>query len=515
MIQTRIKKNLYLDSIFLMNATQKMMKLAGVTDAVVVMGTEMNKTLLKEFGADEGDYSPASPGDLVLSLKVEQPEVMDDALALLEEMLHSQNASPGKRSENFPTLDLALNAFGEANLVFISVPGEFAGAEAAKALAKGKNVFIFSDNVPLETEVELKKTALEKDLWVMGPGCGTSVLNGVSVGMMSSIGPGPIGIVGASGSGIHEIAALIDRAGSGVTQAIGTGGRDLSKEVGGVTMSQGIKWLLADEATKVIVLVSKPPHPEVAAKLLAQVQNGNKPVVVYFLGGDELKVPADIHRAYSLEEAAEQAVCLALGNTPAPANFIEKTRRNLLPPANAAKNVLRPEQKWLRGLFCGGTHMEEAILMLKPSLDAIHANVSFGGSILLDSAKKSVKHSLIDLGDEEFTLGKPHPVVEPSILNERLVAEALNPETAVLLFDLLLGYGAHKDPVEAISPALETIRHKLAEEKRNVVMVASITGTERDPQNYTEQCRRLAELGVTVLPSNAQASIYAGLIAGK
>lgn len=515
MIVTGIKKNLYLDSIFLMNATQKIMKLDDVSDAVVVMGTDMNKTLLAEFGAEAAEYGQASPSDLVLSLKVTKPESMDEALALLEEMLHAKTGPAGDKAKSYPTLAAALDANCEANLVFISVPGEFAGAEAEKALNKGASVFIFSDNVPLETEVRLKNLAREKDLWVMGPGCGTTVINGISIGMMSSIGRGPIGIVGASGSGIHEIAALIDRGGSGITQAIGTGGRDLSKDVGGITMSRGIQWMLDDEATRVIVLVSKPPHPEVSEKLLKQVQAGGKPTVVFFLGGNELKVPEGIHRAYTLEEAAAKAVQLAKGETPKAQDHPAMLKAALADKAKAAKAKLKPTQKWLRGLYCGGTHNEETILMLKGLLPKIHANVGFGGATLLESAKKSVEHSLIDIGDEEFTLGKPHPVVEPSILNERLIAEALDPAVAVLVFDLLLGYGANADPVEAISPALETINKTLAKEGRTVALAATITGTDRDPQNYARQCEKLEAFGVAVFPSNAQAAIYAGLIAAN
>jgi succinyl-CoA synthetase alpha subunit len=364
----------------------------------------------------------------------------------------------------------------------------------------------------LEEEAALKKLALKKGLLVLGPGCGAAVLGGVSVGMMSSIGSGPIGIVGASGSGIHEIAALIDRGGSGITQAIGTGGRDLSEDVGGITMSQGIKWLQNDQATRVMVLVSKPPHPEVAEKIFAQVMAGKKPAVVFFLGGDNMKIPAGIHRAFTLEEAATMAMALAEGEPPATEIFLNKFKEAFAVKAKSEKDKLGSRQKWLRGLFCGGTHNEEAILVLKDLLPEIHSNVDFGGAVRLPDARTGLRHSLVDMGDEEFTLGKPHPVMEPSILNDRLLREALNPEVAVVLFDLLLGYGANADPVGAVRPALEKIRQKLAEEKRNVALVATVTGTNRDPQNFREQCARLAALGVTVKPSNSQAALYAGMI---
>jgi succinyl-CoA synthetase alpha subunit len=416
----------------------------------------------------------------------------------------------------YPTLDLALSSSPDVNLVYISVPGEYAGLEARIALDQGKNVFIFSDNVPLEEEVELKQLAKEKGLWVMGPGCGTSVLGGVSVGMMSKIGKGPIGIVGASGSGIHEVAALIDRAGSGITQAIGTGGRDLSKEVGAITMIQGLTYLMGDDETKVIVLISKPPHPESAEKIFSLLEDSSKPVVISFLGRD-LPTPKgkNVVLAATLEDAARKALALSRGEALDGGDPVAKIRETLSPEAAEIAKKLRPEQKYLRGLFCGGTHCEEAILLLKDLLGEVHANVAFGGSVVLKDAKQSVGNCLVDMGDEEFTLGKPHPVMEPSILNDRLLQEAEDPEVGVILFDLLLGYGAHKDPAGSIAETLDAIQKKLEKNGRYVSMVVTLTGTGRDPQGFEEQKRRLEALGVRVLPSNAQAALLAGLVVSK
>jgi succinyl-CoA synthetase alpha subunit len=513
LIQTIVKKNLYVDSIFLMNATREMMKLEGVRDAVLVMGSDMNKTVLAEFGASGSDIENATPGDLILSLDSDRAEVSAEAQALMESLLKQKSGEKKEGNAAYPTLDLALDNSPDVNLVYISVPGEYAGLEARIALDQGKNVFIFSDNVPLEEEVELKRLAKEKGLWVMGPGCGTSVLGGVSVGMMSKIGKGPIGIVGASGSGIHEIAALIDRAGSGVTQAIGTGGRDLSKEVGAITMIQGLTCLMEDDETKVIVLVSKPPHPESAEKIFSLLENSSKPAVIYFLGRN-LPTPKgkNVILAATLEDAAQKALELSRGEAPDKGDPVAKIRETLSPEAAAAAQKLRPEQKYLRGLFCGGTHCEEAILLLKDLLGEVHSNLAFGGSIALKDAKRSAGHCLVDMGDEEFTLGKPHPVMEPSILNDRLLQEAEDPEAGAILFDLLLGYGAHKAPVSAISETLSEIRKKLQAEGRYLCMAATLTGTGRDPQGFDEQRRQLEALGVRVLPSNAQAALLAGLV---
>jgi succinyl-CoA synthetase alpha subunit len=502
-----------LDSIFLMNATREMMKLEGVRDAVLVMGSDMNKTVLVEFGASSSEIGSATPNDLIISLDGDRTGVISDAQALMESLLKQKGGEKGEGNTTYPTLDLALNNSPDVNLVYISVPGEYAGLEARLALDQGKNVFIFSDNVPLEEEVELKQLAREKGLWVMGPGCGTSVLGGISVGMMSKIGKGPVGIVGASGSGIHEIAALLDRAGSGVTQAIGTGGRDLSKEVGAITMIQGLTYLMGDDDTKVIVLVSKPPHPDSAEKIFSFLENASKPAVVYFLGRN-LPTPKgkNIVMASTLEDAARKALEFSRGGMPNGGDPIAEIRKTLSPEAAAIAEKLRPEQKYLRGLFCGGTHCEEAILLLKDLLGEVHSNIAFGGSVLLKDAKKSAGNCLVDMGDEEFTLGKPHPVMEPSILNDRLLQEAEDPEVGAILFDLLLGYGAHKNPAGTISETLSEIRKKLEAAGRHLCITATLTGTDRDPQGFEEQKQQLKALGVHVLPSNAQASLLAGLV---
>ena len=375
------------------------------------------------------------------------------------------------------------------------------------------NVFIFSDNVPLPDEVALKRTAREKGLFVMGAGCGNSVINGVSIGLMSRIARGNIGIVGASGSGIHEISMLLDHMGLGISQAIGVGGRDLSGEVGGITMTQGLNYLRDDEATKVIVLVSKPPHPETMGKILGLVRECRKPVVVFFLGGDpNLVREAGAYAPSTLEEAAEMAAKLSRGEEPADTDFIGKCGNELAETAIREKELLSPKQKYVRGLFCGGTHNEEAILMLKGMAPDLHANVRFGNCIFLDNPRVSIGNSLVDMGDEEFTKGRPHPVMDPSILKDRLIKEGTDPEVAVVLFDLLLGYGAHADPVGTIEDALSYIQDKAKAGGRHICLVASLCGTDKDTQGFDNQKQRLEALGVRVLKSNSRAAILSGLI---
>lgn len=513
MIKTVVKRNCYLDSIFLMNTAKEVMRIEGVRDAILLMGTDMNKTVLKEVGGLTPEAMAASPTDLIVSLELDDAERFPGVLAALEERLSGGGRKQSEEERTYPSLDRAIDAAPEANLAFISVPGEYAAQEARTALNRGLNAFIFSDNVPLEEEVELKQLASGKGLWVMGPGCGTAVINQVSVGMMSAIRPGCIGIVGASGSGIHQIASLLDRRGFGISQAIGTGGRDLSQEVGGITMSQGIRFLEGDPDTKVIVLVSKPPAPSTAGKIFGLVRGLTKPVVIFFLGGDQRQIrEAGAHGASTLEEAASMAIMLAGGEQIPPGSFIEKVKGDLAPQAAEEKARLTPGQKYVRGLFCGGTHSEEAILLLQGMVEDLHANVAFGNCRKLASPHSSVKNSLIDMGDEEFTRGKPHPVIDPSILKERLLKEGSDPEVAVILFDMLLGYGAHGDPAGTIEETLASMRRRAAEEGRHLSIVASLCGSTRDPQGFDEQKRRLEAAGVTVLPSSAQAALFSGLI---
>ncbi len=513
MIETIVLKCGYKDSIFLMKATKEMLNVEGVKEAVVVMGTDMNKTVLAEFGGLNEEAKNATPSHLIISLDVVEKDTIQKAAEHFKNIIKEENVDE-KSIESYSTLSGAARSFNNAKVVFISTPGEYAALEAKTAINNGLNAFIFSDNVSLEDEVAIKTLAEERNLWVMGPGCGNSVINNVSYGLMSKVAIGGIGIVGASGSGIHEIAALATQKGEGISQAIGTGGRDLSQAVSGITMLRGINYLENDPATKVIVLVSKPPHPNTEKKILSRVLNCKKPVVIFFLGGDEARIKeSGAYCAKTLEQAAEIAVKLIRGErVELDVDFIAKCRSMLSEQAEQEKQKLQTGQKYLRGIYCGGTHNEEAILLLKSMLGEVHANVNFGGCTPLESARISIKHSVIDVGDEEFTKGKPHPVMDPSILNDRLWKEGTDPDVGVVLFDLLLGYGAHENPVGAIEEKLIAIKAEAKKQKRHISLVASVTGTDLDPQVLTKQQKRLEELGVIVLPSNAQAAILSGLI---
>lgn len=373
------------------------------------------------------------------------------------------------------------------------------------------NLFIFSD-MDEDEELELKRIAHEKGLFVMGPGAGTAVVNGLSIGLMSKIRRGRIGIVAASGSGLQEVAVLVHQLGEGISQAIGVGGHDLSQKVGGIMFLQAMDYFASDPDTEVLVLVSKPPHPDTARKIYAALPK-DKPCVVFFLGGDREEIRrAGAYAPASLEEAAQMAVCLLRGEEPAGGDYLRRATAELAESAAAERSRLSPEQKYLRGLFCGGTHSEEAVTLLKGLVHRLHSNISFGGAELLEDRYLSVENSLVDMGDEVFTKGRPHPVMDPSILVDRLIQEAHDPETGVILFDLLYGYAIHPDPVGAIEDALREVARIERDEGRHICLVASLCGTDIDPQNVAEQARRLREYGVVIQPSNARAALLAGLI---
>jgi len=512
MIRTIVRKNEYYDSVFLMKLAGEVQEIKGVQQVVIIMGTDLNKTILQDVGLLTPEAQNASPNDLIVALEAEEDEkVIDRALQALEDLKHQKRVS-ASHEIGYPTLDIAIDATPEANLAFIAVPGENAGAEARKALHKGLHVFIFSDNVSLQEEIELKRLAQEKDLLVMGPGCGASVINRVSLGLMSTIRSGPIGMVGASGSGIQEAAVLIDHYGLGVSQAIGTGGRDLSDEVGGITMLQGLKALEEDEATSVIVLISKPPAKKTMESVLKAVSSCSKPVVVNFLGGDQETIEkAGGISAFTIEETALKAVALAKKETWTD-DYLEMVEKELAPLAEAEKRGFTSGQKYLRGLFFGGTHCEEAVLILKDHIGPIYGNVPVPPCIPLKNVQVSRQHSVIDLGAEEFTRGRPHPVIDLRYAKERLWKEGCDPEVRVILIDLILGFGAHPDPAGALKETFEAIKEKARREDRHLCLVISVCGSDRDPQNRSLQVEKFKKMGLLVMPSNARASILAKML---
>jgi hypothetical protein len=340
---------------------------------------------------------------------------------------------------------------------------------------------------------------------LMGPDCGTAIVGGVPLGFANAVRRGPIGVIGASGTGLQQVTSLIDQAGLGVSHAFGTGGRDLKAEVGGATMLHALDELAADDATRVIVLVSKPPARAVADKVLARARKTGKPVIACFLGADPKQVEGEgVRAAPTLEDAAAMAVAAAQGKSHAPG-------AQRLPEVDAAR--LAPAQKFVRGLYSGGTFCYEATLLLAQTLEGVHSNTPVGGALELEDVWKSRGHTLVDLGDDEFTRGRPHPMIDHRLRNERMVREAADPGVAVILLDVVLGYGAHADPAAEMLPAIRAAR--AAASGRELLFVGFVCGTERDPQGLARQVAALREAGMVLAASNAQAVRTAAAIADR
>ena len=501
-----------------MQLSARIAKLEGVQQASVVMATEGNLTLLKEVGLLDGQVD-ASPSDLLVVVQGDEEAARRAALEELEYALSSV-AEPatgsGPQAIVPRTIQMGLLEQPGANLALISTPGEYAAAEALKALRLGLNVMVFSDNVSVVDEVLLKQEAERRKLLVMGPDCGTAIVGGIPLAFANAVRRGNVGVIGASGTGIQQVTSLIDQYGLGVSHALGTGGRDLSSEIGGASMLRAIDELAADDGTRVIVLVSKPPARDVAEKVLKRARGAGKPVIACFLGAQTSDIEGgNVVAAATLEDAATMAAALAQGEH-ADASAPDLPEFPELPefpdPPKFVAPPFAPAQRYVRGLYSGGTFCYEATLLLSRSLPDVFSNTPVGGAAALENVWQSRGHTLLDLGGDEFTRGRPHPMIDHRLRNERILQEAADPEVALILLDVVLGYGANPDPATAMLPAISEAREIAERDGRQIAFVGFICGTERDPQGLARQTTALQESGVILTKSNAQAARTAAAI---
>ena len=512
LIKNIIRENTYLDSIMLMAIGNQIKQLTEAQEASLIMGTEANKEILKNIGLLTAEGQKAGPGDLVIALKVESETAFQRALTSAEQLITQRSDQPkGAGAETPKSLEGAFDVLPGSGLVFISVPGQYAADVAMEALENGRHVMIFSDNVPLEEEIRLKKRARELELLVMGPDCGTAIVNGVALGFANVVRRGHFGIVGASGTGIQEVSTLIHKRGYGVSHAIGLGGRDLSKKVMGISMLQGIRALEEDPLTQIVILISKPPAPEVANLVLDTLKGLKKKYIVNFLKGDPAEAKKrNLPFASALEEAVDLAVAIHEGRQHEAKSFSGDERQLAVKAAGECKRI--GQGKHLRGLFSGGTLADESLVILSNQIGDIHSNIPLREELRLANSWQSAGHTIVDLGEDEFTRGRPHPMIDFSLRCDRLLKEAEDPKCGVILLDVVLGYGAHPDPAGELVAAIRQAREKTVAGGRYVSFVASITGTNEDPQRADAQQAALEAIGVQVLPSNAQAARYVGLI---
>ena len=495
-LKSIIKKNTYYDSATLMKKSSKLSKLSGVDRAAAMMGTGPNLEILSDAALLTAEGEAAQASDLIISVLAKDEQSAQFCLEIAEKLL-AERPVPTDQTRTVRTFETALRTLPDANLVLISIPGIYARPEVEKALNRGLHVFLFSDNVSLKDEVELKKMAREKGLLLMGPDCGTAYLNGIGFGFANAVRRGPVGIVAAAGTGLQEVSVILHELGLGVSHGIGVGGRDFKPGVDAMMTRQALQLLENDPETEVILLVAKAGEESVSQQVLEVASSMNRPVVAVFLGEQRLNANRNVYLESSLEKAALTAARLAGIKNP----------EKLISQDNAVDiPKLPPERCYLRGLFSGGTLMTEALMTVQEKLGSCFTNVPYGIHKELADPQNSFEHTLVDMGEDYFTTGRPHPMFDFTVRVERLLQEAADPRVGCILMDVVLGYGSHPDPAGELVPAINKARFLSAEKGFSVPVIISLLGTPDDIQDYNEQARRLREAGAVVYKTAAGAA---------
>ena len=466
MIHAFIKKGCFQDSVSLMIISRKLSESENVDDVSVMMGTPANKALLDTTGFWHDDFNNATPNDICVAIRSEAADagIAQAIMQQLEEALKqlAQGSGSSQALTQVRRWDSACQKLPDASLALISVAGEYAAELANQALDRNLNVMMFSDNVTLEDEIQLKSRAREKGLLVMGPDCGTSMIAGTPLAFANVMPEGNIGVIGASGTGIQELCSQIALAGEGITHAIGLGGRDLSREVGGISALTALEMLSADEKSEVLAFVSKPPAEAVRLKIVNAMKATGKPTVALFLGyTPAVARDENVWFASSLDEAARLA-CLLSRVT---------ARRNAITPASSG---------FICGLYTGGTLAAEG-------------------------------HQIIDLGDDFYTVGRPHPMIDPALRNQLIADLGAKPQVRVLLLDVVIGFGATADPAASLVSAWQKACAARSD-NQPLYAIATVTGTERDPQCRSQQIATLEDAGIAVVSSLPEATLLAAAL---
>ncbi len=488
-----IRKNSYSDSVTLMSLSADIKKTEGIIEAVISIATAMNKELLEKVGLSNDAVKECSENDLVIAFECEDVVERTDIVTLIDEKLKGSDEEQSEQQVSYKTIKNAKQNNKDANMTVISVPGEYAAREAMIALKLGMNVMLFSDNVTIEDERRLKEYAHENELMVMGPDCGTAYINETALCFANKIKNGTIGIVGASGTGMQEIMVLIYKYGAGISNAIGVGGRDLTEHIGGIMLIDGLRMLQADTRTKTIVIVSKVPVESVHKHIMKVIEDEiSKPVVICYTTDKIMENQKNAVFAVSLKDAAEKAVAIDNDMGIAIQEEVYKSKKTV-------------SSKYIRGLYCGGTLCSEAYYYVRNRFENVHSNVSRYSEEQLEDVFTSQGHTLLDLGDDIFTNGRPHPMIDPIVRLDRILEESRKKETGVILLDFELGYGSHDDPVGA---TIDTIREAISQAasiNNDIKFVAYVCGTDADYQNKKEQEKYLREAGCIVAKSNIDA----------
>jgi FdrA protein len=499
--RVRLFRGTYVDSVVQLAGTRAMRAIDGVEWATAAMATPANQDTLTEQGFDPQDWSGGGANDLVMAVRASSDEVAEQAeQAGRAAIFDSRGASDGAQAgQSEPrTLREAMDRAPGSNVAVISVPGDYAALEAHHALSAGLDVLLFSDNVSLAAEVELKQRAQRLGRLVMGPGAGTAMLGGTCLGFANVTAPGPVAVVAAAGTGAQEAMSLLDRWGVGVSHVIGLGGRDLSAKVGGTMARSALRTLADDERTEVVLLVSKPPSPEVAREVLPAA--GDKPVIAALLGlPDVLETPGNVTLATTLETGVV-ATLVALGvQAPDPAAGLRKR-------VAEAITELPAQRQLVRGLFSGGTLCYESLVILSEHLGPVYSNTPLDPDRGLPAPAGA--HTCLDLGEEEYTKGRPHPMIDPQARIELLRAQGNEPDVAAIILDVVLGYGAHDDPAAELAPVCAEVTAD-----GGPIVVVYVLGTHGDPQGFDAQRQAFTTAGCVVTETAARASLAAAAIA--
>lgn len=489
MLKTVVQKGSYHDSVVLMLLTNHICAIEGVNKASIMMATPANKDIFKQSGLDTEELMQATANDLVIVADIDDESMLDVILKETEAFFQKQSTDNGdkKGAESVRSWEKACQKLPDANLAVISIAGAYAALEADRALDLGMNVFMFSDNVTIEDEKALKEKAHSKGLCVMGPDCGTGIIQSVPVAFTNKVAPGSIGIIGASGTGIQELTTIIDRLGEGVTNAIGIGGRDLNAAIGGITMMDMIDAMEQDDAVKVLIILSKPPAKEVRDRISARLSNFSKPVVTLFVGEKPTYHEENFYHTYTLDEAARLAVSLVRG-TEIPEATVE---------IDESEFFKAEENKTIKAYYSGGTLANEAAMLIKDAMGCTVPPEDIEGYMLqLDG------NIVVDLGDDAYTKGKPHPMIDPAKRIECMQSAVDDPSTGVILLDIMLGYGSHPDMAGALLPTITALKEKAQAQGRKVFFVATVCGTRSDYQGYDEAVKKLKDAGVIVCENN-------------
>ena len=501
----KIEKGKYIDSLETLYASSVLAEQNGIVSGYVGVGTHAFLDTVRSSGLDSPDLDSVTGNDLVIIAESTNQAAFDAAARAVFASFQSETSAQAE--ESFVSIKAAVQKHPEINLCSVSVPGEYAYGEVKKALNAGLHCVVFSNNVPLEQEREMKLLAREKGLLCMGPDCGVANINGAALVLSSINNRGPFGIVGASGTGIQHVAAILHEAGTGVSQTIGTGGNDCKDAVGGIMMLMGIDALEADPETKYIALISRKPGDTVLPKLLERIKTCRKPVVALFMGCDRKAIEASgAIYASSLDDCAIQ--CLKLIGVDYPLTTEEELT------ALAAEEVKKyaPEQKYLRGLYTGGTYMDEAANAMIPRIGTIYSNCPIRSDWKLEDSYVSRENACVDYGEEEFTLGRPHPAIDPGIRKPAILKEAMDPEVAVIILDFILTPPGHMDPTGFVIDDIKMAQQMAESEGRHITFIASVLGTTADFQDKHKQERQLREAGVIVCQTNYRAAVLASEI---